>query len=129
MPKVLKYKSFNEWIRQSEYDLKTAEAMLLTGRYIYCIFMCHLSLEKGLKAYYAEQHKENPPKSHNLNYFLENIQIDLQEDFQKFIEEINDKSIPTRYPEDLRKLIKTFNKQKTTRIFSKTKEIIRCLKK
>ena len=38
-----------EWLKQVEYDFKTAEVMLKGGRYIYCVFMCHLSLEKMLK--------------------------------------------------------------------------------
>jgi len=127
--KLLKYKSFDEWMRQADYDYKTAKAMLNSGRYIYCVFMCHLSLEKALKAHYAKNMKENPPKTHNLNFLLENSGVELPKIFQNFIEEINDKSIPTRYPEDLRKLIKEFNKQKTLTLLNKTNETIKCLKK
>ena len=29
------------WIEMSDYDLETADAMLLTGRYLYVGFMCH----------------------------------------------------------------------------------------
>ncbi len=29
------------WIDIADYDLKTAEAMLETGRYLYVGFMCH----------------------------------------------------------------------------------------
>lgn len=43
-------KSPEEWIFQAEYDIETAEAMLNAKRYIYAIFMAHLSLEKALKA-------------------------------------------------------------------------------
>ena len=38
-----------EWFNQAGYDLRTADAMLSTGRYIYTVFMCHLSIEKALK--------------------------------------------------------------------------------
>ena len=31
----------NEWFRQAEYDMKTAEAMFKARRYIYVVFMCH----------------------------------------------------------------------------------------
>ncbi len=41
--------TYNEWFLQSDYDLGTAEDMFRSGRYIYCFFMCHLSLEKALK--------------------------------------------------------------------------------
>lgn len=39
------------WIALSEYDLETARHMLATGRFPSVIFMCHLSLEKMLKAH------------------------------------------------------------------------------
>jgi HEPN domain-containing protein len=38
-----------EWYFQSDYDLETAVDMFKSGRAVYCIFMCHLSLEKALK--------------------------------------------------------------------------------
>lgn len=34
------------WIEMSDYDLETADAMLLTGRYLYVGFMCHQTIEK-----------------------------------------------------------------------------------
>ena len=40
------------WIEMSDYDLETADAMLLTGRYLYVGFMCHQTIEKILKAYW-----------------------------------------------------------------------------
>jgi HEPN domain-containing protein len=43
-------KDTKNYIKSAEYDLKTADFMLNSGRYIYVIFMCHLSLEKILKA-------------------------------------------------------------------------------
>lgn len=42
-------KRAQEWLRQSLYDMKTAEAMFIGKRYIYAVFMCHLSIEKVLK--------------------------------------------------------------------------------
>lgn len=42
------------WIAMSDYDIGTAEHMLSSGRYLYVIFMCHLALEKMLKAHVTE---------------------------------------------------------------------------
>ena len=42
------------WIALTDYDIETARHMLETGRYLYVIFLCHLSLEKILKAHVAE---------------------------------------------------------------------------
>jgi HEPN domain-containing protein len=52
-----KFKTSEEWFRQAEYDLGTAEAMFDAGRYIYTVFMCHLSIEKALKGLYAKKFK------------------------------------------------------------------------
>ena len=42
------------WIALTDYDIETARHMLETGRYLYVVFLCHLSLEKMLKAHVAE---------------------------------------------------------------------------
>ncbi len=56
------------WMDLSDYDLETARHMLATGRYLYVIFMCHLALEKMLKACYTEATQSIPPKTHDLIY-------------------------------------------------------------
>jgi len=41
------------FLASAEYDLNTAEHMLKTGRYIYVIFMCHLSIyRKDAEGYF-----------------------------------------------------------------------------
>lgn len=63
-------KPAEEWLRQADYNMETAQAMFDAGRYLYVIFMCHLSLEKALKGMYTKILNETPPKIHNLNYFI-----------------------------------------------------------
>jgi len=38
------------WIESSDYDIKTADHMYATKRYVYVLFMCHLATEKVIKA-------------------------------------------------------------------------------
>jgi len=38
------------WVELSDYDMKTAEAMLKSERYLYVGFMAHQAIEKILKA-------------------------------------------------------------------------------
>ena len=128
MNNTAKYKSSNEWIKQAEYDIKTASAMYNSGRYIYCIFMCHLSIEKALKAHYAETNKSNPPKTHNLNYLLSKTNLKPVKDFQDFIEELNDKSVPTRYPDDIKRILKNFKKKDSSILLNKSKQLLKWLK-
>ena len=70
MEQQLKYE---EWFFQSDYDLETAYQMLQSGRNVYCVFMCHLSLEKALKALYIKRINKIPPKIHTLMYFVNQI--------------------------------------------------------
>ena len=51
----INFKAAEEWLKQARYDFGTAEAIFSTGRYIYTIYMCHLSIEKALKAQYAKK--------------------------------------------------------------------------
>jgi len=122
-------KSFEEWFKQAEYDLGTAEAMFLSGRYIYTVFMCHLTIEKALKGLYSKKFLKSPPKTHNLNYLCEMIQLSLEENLQEFIDILNDLSVPTRYPEELERLLKDYNKENTVKVLEKTKVLLSCLKK
>ena len=122
------YKPEDEWFKQADYDLKTAEAMLKTKRYIYTVFMCHLSIEKALKGLYAKKFKTNPPKIHNLNYFCEKIKLELNPEHQDFVDKLNTLSVPTRYPYELEKLLKDYKKDVTASVLNQTKELLICLK-
>jgi len=64
------------WIDISDYDLETAQAMLESKRFLYVGFMCHQSIEKILKAYYAFRMNIVPPFTHKLGR-LENRLIYL----------------------------------------------------
>jgi len=122
-------KDTNNFIKSAEYDLNTAEFMLKSRRYIYVIFMCHLSLEKMLKAITTEITQKISPKSHNLIYLLKLGNIQLPSELFNFIAKINNASIITRYPEDFSKILEAYPKSVAEEYLSKTKEIHKCLKK
>ena len=122
-------KNIANWIKSSNYDLKTSEHMFKTGRYIYVLFMCHLSVEKLLKGMYETTFKKVPPKTHNLIYLTNTIGIELPDDHLETLESLNDLSIVTRYPEDIEAMIKSFKKNKVMTYLKKTKALIKWLKK
>jgi HEPN domain-containing protein len=90
----------NYWFDISEYDLETAKAMLISKRFLYVGFMCHLAIEKLLKAYYVSVKDEMPPYSHNLTYLAEKSSLlsKLSEDQKSFIDELEPMNIEARYP-------------------------------
>lgn len=116
------------WIALAEYDIETAHHMLKTGRYLYVVFLCHLSLEKMLKAHVAEITQNVPIKTHDLIYLVKTSGLQLPETFLDFIGKINTASIPTRYPDDLQKSLKEYPKSVAKEYLEQTEEIIEWLK-
>ena len=121
-------KTPQEWLKQADYDIKTAEIMFDNKRYFYAVFMCHLSIEKALKGLYLERLKEIPPKVHNLVYLLNKIGVKPSEPTGKFLIKLNEASIVTRYPEELDKLQKDFTQSIVKDIPSRSKEALEWIK-
>ncbi|MEW6378094.1 MAG: HEPN domain-containing protein [bacterium] len=117
-----------EWLKQADYDLDTAELMFDGGRFFYAVFMCHLSMEKALKGLYQEKLKEIPPKVHNLIYLLNKIGIKPSEDIGRFLIKLNEANIVTRYPEDIDKLQKDFTQPVVKDILATSKVVLRWIK-
>lgn len=122
-------KNIANWIKSSNYDLKTAEHMFKTGRYVYVLFMCHLSVEKLLKGLYEATLEKVAPKTHNLIYLSKAIGLNITESHLETLESLNDLSVVTRYPEDIDEMVKAFKKDKVREYLKRTKELIKWLKK
>jgi HEPN domain-containing protein len=114
---------YEEWYFQSDYDLETAFDMFKSGRTIYCIFMCHLSLEKALKGLLIKNTGEFPSKTHSLVYLVDKIGLEMDEKYFEFIFMLNKISVPTRYPDDLRKLFSAYTLERTESILKQTNEL------
>ncbi|RPH85275.1 MAG: HEPN domain-containing protein [Desulfobacteraceae bacterium] len=118
-----------QWFKQAQYDLSTAEAMFDAKKYIYVIFMCHLAIEKALKGLYSKKFGNIPPKVHNLLFLLEKIGVSLPSPLSETVFELNRASIPTRYPEDLQQMKKDYPRQKSEQLLVQSKEVLKWLKK
>lgn len=116
-----------EWLKQADYDLGTAEAMFRSRRYIYAIFMCHLCLEKALKGLLAKR-GEITPKSHDLVFLLDRIGIDIPEHHAEFLEMLNEVSVPTRYPDELDRLLLQYPRKRTAEILGHCREVYEWLR-
>jgi HEPN domain-containing protein len=121
-------KDTQNWIELAEYDLDTARHMLSAGRYLYVIFLCHLSLEKMFKAHITEATQTIPVKTHDLIYLVKKGGMKLPETYLDFIGKINTVSIPTRYPEDLQSALKVFPEPVAYEYLKQTQELIKWLK-
>lgn len=113
------------WIEMSDYDLETADAMLVTGRYLYVGFMCHQTIEKILKAYWTKFLTEVPLKIHSLSRLAERTGLDklLSEEQLDFIDKLEPMNIEARYPSYKERLMKSLTKNYCTELLSQTKEL------
>lgn len=117
-----------EWLKQADYDMDTADAMFSSGRYFYAVFMCHLSIEKALKGLYFKNLNEVPPRTHNLLYLLDKTGKRPEEDLEKFITKLNTASIATRYPDDLAKIQAAYTAEITKEMIRNSKDVLRWVK-
>jgi HEPN domain-containing protein len=117
-----------EWLKQADYDMDTADAMFRSGRYFYAVFMCHLSIEKSLKSLYTKILDDIPPKTHNLLYLLDKIGKKPAQELEKFMTKLNTASVATRYPDDLAKIQAAYTEDITKDMITKSKEVLAWVK-
>lgn len=118
-----------KWIALSNYDLKSADFMLSSRRYLYVAFMCQQALEKLFKAIIAEKTDTPPPYTHNLNVLVELSGAELKEEEAELLSLLTRHYINTRYPALKEALTKTLNMKTAKELLNRTKGIARCLKK
>lgn len=118
-----------EWLKQAEYDLETAWAMWKTSRYLYVVFMCHLAVEKALKAIIIERTGDAPPRTHNLIELAKLGNVNLDEKQKEFISILNSAAVGARYPDFLDNALKKYSRKKTLEYLHKAREVIQWLKK
>lgn len=118
----------SNWVALAEYDIETARHLLKTGRYLYVVFMCHLALEKMLKAHVTEVTQAVPAKSHDLIYLMKKSNLTLPQSYLEFLGKINSASIPIRYPEDLQQAVKEYPKPVARDYLQETQEVLEWLK-
>ena len=121
-------RTVEEWLKISAYDLQTAEAMLISGRYLYVVFMCQQAIEKILKAIYSDKKNELPPRTHNLLYLVDVLNLNILESDKILLSQLNQFYLESRYPDEQGKLAEEIDKEMSELFLRKTKEVWACLK-
>ncbi len=116
------------WLEAAEYDLESARYMLSSRRYLYVLFLCHLTLEKMLKAAVTEVTEQPAPRSHDLIYLVKRSGAIPETNHLEFIGKLNNASIPTRYPSDIHQAIKEYNEDVAKHYLQQTEEVVAWLK-
>lgn len=113
------------WSEMSDYDFDTANAMLLTKRYLYVGFMCHQVIEKILKAYWSDVLEEPPLKIHSLSRLAEKsgLDKDMSDEQLDFIDELEPLNIEARYPSYKERLMKSLTADRCKELIKQTDEL------
>lgn len=109
-----------KWLELAEYDLSVAEGLFGLSHHSYCVFMCHMSIEKALKGLFQERTGEHPPKTHSLFYFVKELDLVFPDTLFDFMGELNGVHILTRYPEDLSRMGKIYTHEKAKSYLAST---------
>jgi HEPN domain-containing protein len=117
-----------EGFLQADYDMDTAGSMFRECRYFYAVFMCHLSIEKTLKGLFLARTEKEPPRIHNLLYFVDELQLELPPDLDAFLMRLNGLSIPTRYPDELRRMTREYDRARTEAVIEQSRKALEWLK-
>ena len=114
----------DEWFRQAQYDIGTAESLIAAERYPPVIFFCHLALEKALKALYIEKYNDIPEKTHSLVLLIDLLGLDPPPHLLDSLIVINRLGITGRYPHNLEKVLEQYTKGQTQKLVNETQEIL-----
>src|SRR3990172_10585774 len=100
--------NYQKWLERVKYDMDTAEAMYVTGRYIYAVFMGQQAIEKCFKALMAFKGMEIVP-IHNLRRLAEIIGIigiidEMSKEDVKKVDFLSHYYLNARYKEDIEEL-------------------------
>lgn len=116
------------WFDLSDDDIIVAESNFKNKHYLWCLFICHLSVEKVLKGLYILKCNEHPPKIHDLLKLAKFSQLDISDENFRFLNQLNRFNIESRYPEYKNSIKSIANYEFTNDILLRTKELLKCLK-
>jgi HEPN domain-containing protein len=115
------------WLDSAEYDLKTADAMLKSKRWVYVVFMCQQAIEKLLKGLYILYINDEVPRMHTLSRIIDKYSDLLPETVSKDQYDLFDRLtafyISGRYPEYKDKISQSVSSDEAKELFEKSKEV------
>ena len=117
------------WVKTSNYDLETAEGLFQIKKYPYVLFMCHLGIEKLLKAIIVKKTGKHADYTHNLVYLAEKAGLDFTDAQLDLLAEMNEFNIETRYPDEKMSFYKDCTEDYTSKYLEHTRRIYKWLTK
>jgi HEPN domain-containing protein len=117
---------FEYWLDIAQYDLQTAEAMLVSGRWLYVAFMCQQAVEKLVKGLYILYLDDNVPRIHSIGTIIERFEkklpVEIPLETTKLFDDLSICYLNDRYPEYRNQLSSKIKESEAKAIYYKTKE-------
>lgn len=115
------------WHTSASRDWKVAQDLFRLKHFSYCLFFCHLAIEKLLKGLIYKNTKDHPLLTHSIEKLVKQAQLLLPKFTIEELDEVTSWNIEARYDSFKQKFYKKATKEFTTQWFSKAKEIFVCL--
>lgn len=102
------HEKYEYWLDIAKYDLETAEAMFISKRWLYVVFMCQQAIEKLVKGLYTYYRDDNIPRVHNINSIIDKFRDGLSKPIsgrhRKLFDKLTAFYLSNRYPDYISKL-------------------------
>jgi HEPN domain-containing protein len=108
------------WIEDAEYDLESAKVMLDSGRRFFVVFLCHLTVEKLLKAAIVERQSVDPPRMHGLIALASRSALLIPDRHRRLINQLDDMGVVTRYPDGRRAISGSLTEGRVSQLYERT---------
>ena len=115
------------WAARARYDLRTAQAMFKSGRWLYVLFCCQQAVEKMIKSIIIKKTGELAPRSHDLTRLAGLAELETSEDQRELLLDLTNYYIESRYPDQISKLSARVSSASAKDFLKQTKEIMRWL--
>jgi len=110
------------WQDSSERSLKTAEDLFDLKYYDWCLFFCHLTLEKILKGLVVKATGKQPLPIHDLEKLAQQAKLKLTQKQVAELNEITAFNIQARYDDIKLSFYKKATKDYTQKFLNKTRK-------
>ncbi len=115
--------AYSHWVDSAKEDWKVVQTLYKNKHYVYCLFFCHLTLEKLLKALVIKKLNTSPPAIHDLTLLAEKAKLQLTTDIIADLTVITTFNIQARYDTYKTTLYKKATPLFTQEYLTKTEQI------
>jgi HEPN domain-containing protein len=123
-----KQEKFDFWIKQVQYDIDKATAMLAAGRWLYVAFICQWAVPKVAKAFYSLYLDNIPPRTHEISTIIREYEnrfsTPVSQDEFDFFDELTSYYTNTRYKSYKDEINSSLNKEKCESLLKNPKRFL-----